>query len=56
MTLRIILLGPGGELDRQTIQVNPNDRDDLANDIYDALSVWKDTLAAGDIIRIVEVE
>ena len=56
MTIRIILVGSGGELDRQTIQVNPNAKTDVADGIYDAIGAWKDTLAPGDTIRIVEVE
>jgi hypothetical protein len=56
MKVQIILIGSGGELDRQTIEANENASTDVSDAIHDALKCWM--LGPGDCIciRIVEVE
>ncbi len=60
MKVRIILSNPGGELDRQTIEVTNlhTEREsadyEISCEIFRALACW--TLAPGDTIKIEEVE
>jgi hypothetical protein len=57
MKVQIILIGSGGELDRQTIEANENASIDVLDvAIQNALKCWM--LGPGDCIciRIVEVE
>jgi hypothetical protein len=50
--IQIILLGSGGELDRQIIDVR-DDSAEISREIMEAIDAWP--LMPGDIIKIVEV-
>ena len=53
MKICIVLNGPGGELDRQTIEVRDDDDSvEISHAITEALETW--TLAPGDTIVISE--
>jgi hypothetical protein len=54
MKVLITLIGPGGELDRQTIEANGAASTDVSDSIHDAMKAW--TLSPGDTIKIVEVD
>ena len=50
MKVRIVLNGTGGELDRQTINVNDNDSAEVSEQIHDVINAW--VLSPGDTIVI----
>ncbi len=54
LTIQIILCGPGGELDRQTVQIFEDCGETISSHVIEALKAW--TLAPGDIITIEEVD
>jgi hypothetical protein len=54
MKIRIMLIGPGGELDRQYLDLHEDDDSaEISTAIVAALEAW--TLAPGDTITIKEV-
>jgi hypothetical protein len=53
MKIQITLNGPGGELDRQTIDVADDDSAEVSEHIRDAMDCW--ILSPGDTIVITEL-
>lgn len=52
MKIKIVLNGPGGELDRQVIDVGDDDCAEISEQIHDAIDAW--VFAPGDTIVFTE--
>ena len=52
MVIQIRLIGQGGELDRQSIDVSDDDSAEVSEHIHEAMACW--VLSPGDTIIITE--
>jgi hypothetical protein len=54
MKIEIVLTSKAGELDRQTIDIDDDDPDEISHEIFEAMEAW--VLSPGDTITITEKE